>query len=328
MINEIRSRQNPENIWWPWITSIGIAFLTILINPYLAIALGLTFPFLNLLRMEKADKVVLFSVLSVLYIIFWRFTNYPDAYYQFWEDWELSLVGGQMALTLLILGTFAAINWRDVRKFVARGEQSIKISNLTGVFIAGSLLGVYLIVSAGLDLVSQKVGYCKFPTMYDLTAQHQEATKHGLGGLLARRKDVGCGLTWKQGRDDAPIFNFSADRTVYYGWDDDNQLYYIEQVVTEKDNYSPLTTGALSYLEGNVIDVALMKIPQASFYESKCIGEEVIKECKIIVGFDHVVYGLDVRSVIFSDPDHFETTVNTILESAVGRIVEYENSLP
>jgi hypothetical protein len=179
-----------------------------------------------------------------------------------------------------------------------------------------------------LDLLSQQLGYCKFPTIYELVAEYQESYTEGLGGLLAKRKDLGCGWRWDNEGSPFSTFSLPGVRKFLDGIHDDDRYYHIEQIILDRDLYLPSAMDPFPSLDGETLAINIQEVPQADFMESNCVGNGIIIECTLIVGFDHLVYGLDVRGMLFSNPDHFEVTINTILKSAVDRIIEYENSLP
>ena len=328
MTDKISPEQVSEKIWWPWPASFGVAFLTIWIHPYLAISLGLMLLFLNWLRMGKCRNVVLISFLSLCFIALWRFTDYRNSNFDLLGDWSLAVEFGRITVILLAIGLLASLGWKDVREFVARGGTPLKISGWTGLLLATSLFGIYYLTGVGLDAISRSLGSCQFPTIYELAARREESQAEGLRALFARRTDLGCGFTWKHSRLDIdPVFTFSGEPVFFYSWNEKEQLFYIEQIITTKEDFDPSVIDTLPYFWGDPLDLTLPEIPQADFYESRCFDDGLVKECAVLVGFDHLVYGLDVRSGS-TDQDQFETVVNTALAKAVERILAYEATLP
>ena len=322
------TEQTFNDPWWPGIAIFGITFVVMMFNTILAASLGLMLLFLNWLRMGKPRKVFLVSLLSIFVFVLWLFTDYDRSDVQILDKWGALPAIGQITLLVLGIGVLALIGGNDLRKFRKKAQEPRQISKWAGLSILLFLVSAYLVTWFGLNLFSRQMGYCKFPTVYDLIAERQESQVDGLGRLLAQRKDLGCGWVWKNEVKTSSNFTFLGDKKFINGWYTSDQIYFIEQIIADKNSYAPSAIGPLSYFEGSPITVNIREIPQADFVESKCIGDGIIRECAIVVGVGNVVYGLDVRGVIFSDPDHFEMTVNTILESAVVRIVEYENSLP
>jgi len=328
MTDNESTKQTFNDPWWPGIAIFGITFIVMLYNVILAASLGLMLLFLNWFRMGKARKVYLVFLLSVLVAVLWLFTDYDRSDVQILDKWEPLSTVGHITLLIAGIGILALIGGNDIRKYREQMEEPKQVSKWAGLSILLFLFSSYLVTWIGLELLFQQMGYCKFPTIYDLIAESQEAHVEGFGGLLARRKDLGCGWRWNNEASPVTNFNLPGERKFLDGIYNDDQYYHIEQIVVDGDLYDPSALDSLPSFEGEVMSINIQGIPQADFYESNCVGDGIIVECTLVVGFDHLVYGLDIRGMMFSDPDHFETAINTILKSAVGRILEYENSLP
>ncbi len=328
MTNNQSTKRSFDEPWWPGIAIFGITFVIMPFNVILAASLGLMLLFLNWLRMGKSKKVFLVFLLSIFVVMLWLFTDYRRSDVQILDKWGALATLAQLILFIAGIGVLALVGGNDLRKFREQAQEPRQISKWAGLSLLLFLVSAYLVTWFGLELFSQQIGYCKFPTVYDLIAERQESQVEGLSGLLARRKDLGCGWRWQNEASHASKFTFSGERKFLDGFHNNDQFYHIEQIIVDRELYNPSATDPLPSFEGAIMSVNIQEIPQADFYEYNCTGDGTIVECTLIVGFDQIVYGLDVRSMIFSDPGHFETTVNLILESAVGRIVEYENSQP
>ncbi|MBI5932839.1 MAG: hypothetical protein HY867_03960 [Chloroflexi bacterium] len=328
MTNNEPQKQTFNDPLWPATSIISVTLIAMMFSPFLGILLGLILLFLNWLRMGKPKKVFLVFLLSVFVFVLWVFTDYGRSSVQILDKWEPLTIVGQIALLLSSLGILVLIGGNDLRKFREQAQESKQISKWMGLPLLFFLFSAYVFGWVGLDLLSQRLGYCKIPTIYELVAEYQESHSEGLGGLLAQRKDLGCDWRWNNETDLFSTFSLPGERKFLDGIHDDDRYYHIEQIILGRDVYDPSAMDAFPSLDGETLAINIQKVPQADFYESNCVGNGIISECTLIVGFDHLVYGLNVRGMLFSDSDHFEVTINTILESAVARIVEYEISLP
>lgn len=326
-MTEHSSPVQDDNIWWPWIAGFAIGILVVWFFPFLAFALWITFPSLNLLRMGRKDKAILLSGLSILYIVLWRFINYPESTFNIFIDWGIYFIVGQMVITLIVFGVFFAVAEMDVRQFIARGETPQVIPTWTGVVFIVALVSAYFLTSVGLNYLSQKYGACKFPTVYDLVAQYQEAQADGLAGLLVQRKDMGCGKDWYPAEIVYMEFPFEGESSFVQGINRQG-VYLIEQIITDSDVDLKTSGLAKAFYDGTKLTIQLMDIPEADYYRYDCIDATLFKECNAILVMDDIVYGLDVRVMVGDDQSVIEDLMNQILRKAVQNILTRKTSLP